>query len=268
MVALNQELRNFTVRFFETLGATLSLESKILRVELTPDQLAQLEGRTGPRPFWEAGRDELTVLYLAFDPESAETDYRAELISPGSHRLEQMLATTHRLGSLARFTLLPGKDEQQPTGPYRAHLLFDFRVAHEGQWKHEQLMEVCVDMTDACVRADLPDLLGYQALCDEIPANTESPAIDVAEAWHIACEHVAQALSRQDDGWARESLLAMAQERCVLERFFPDEEGVPDDAQHQQHLSELHRRAQPRALARTRLAAVIFAHPTNPSVLL
>lgn len=171
MVALNQELRNFTVRFFETLGATLSLESKILRVELTPDQLAQLEGRTGPRPFWEAGRDELTVLYLAFDPESAETDYRAELISPGSHRLEQMLATTHRLGSLARFTLLPGKDEQQPTGPYRAHLLFDFRVAHEGQWKHEQLMEVCVDMTDACVPRICPICLAIK------PSAMRSPPI-------------------------------------------------------------------------------------------
>jgi hypothetical protein len=259
MVTANQELRRFTMQFLETLGASLSLENRLLRVELTSDQLAQLEGRTGPRPFWEIERDEQTVLYLAFDQESAETDHRAELVCPGSYRLEQMLASTHRLGRLARFTLLPEKDQRPSTAPHRTYLLFHFRVAYEGQWKHEQLIDACVDMTNGCIRPDLSRLLDCQAITTEIPTNIDPRTIEITEAWRIACGYVTQALSKQDDGWARESLLAMAQERCILERFFPDDESFSDDSQHLQHLSELRRRAQPRALARTRLAAMIFA---------
>ena len=198
------------------------------------------------------------MLYLAFDEKDA-ADPRAELICPGSHRFEQMLACAHRLGRIARFTLVP-KDQKRPSAAvYRTNMLFHFRIACLGQWKYEQLIEACVDMTDGTINPEIPQRLRDHDITEELPKNLEPQRIEVTEAWHIAREYATQLLRTQDDGWAREALLAMAQERCILERFFPDTDDESDDALHRHHLSELERRTKPRAYARTRLAAMVFA---------
>ncbi|MGI6081373.1 MAG: YqhG family protein [Limnochordia bacterium] len=253
------EFRSFAIRFFETLGAVLSMEGGFLRVELTPDQLAELEGRVGPRPFWEVERNEQTVLYLAFDQKDAATDPRAELVCPGSHRFEQMLACAYRLGRMTRFTLVPKNQKEPAPAPHRTNMLFHFRIACEGQWKHEQLIETCVDLTDGCIRPEISQRLRDHEITEALPKNIEPEKIEVTEAWHIAREHVTQSLRAQDDGWARESLLVMARERCILDRFFPDADDDSNDALHQHHLSELERRTKPLAYVRTRLAAMVFA---------
>lgn len=261
MVATNREILHFTLEYFENLGASVFPKGGLLRVELTPDQYAQLEGRTGPPPFWETQDDNLRVLYLAFDHDAAEADPRAELVCPGSHRLEQMLNSAHRLGRLARCTLLPPGVESTLDTPHLTYLLFHFNIAYEGQWKQEQLVETAVDLTSGDLRPEIARYVASHTVTCQLPDVVVKRQLGFTQAWHIACTSVMDTLRKQDDGWARESLLALAQEQCTLDRFFRhrvDTDGSSQDPERLHHLNEIRRRAQPRAIVRTRLAAVVF----------
>lgn len=237
-------------------------EGSLLRVELTADQLAELEGRTTPRWGILSYPEENvnSVIYLAFHPADAAADERAELIAPGSHRLEQMIASAHRQGKVTRATLiLPGETQPAPV-EHHPCLLVHFRVILEGRDRQEQLYAVGVDLTNGAARPELAGYIENGLICEQPPTHALPAAIELADGVELARQQVLRSLRRQDDGWARESLLALAAERRALLQYYAQEKHADGEIDAQAlRLGEIERRCHPRALARPVLLGLIYA---------
>lgn len=258
-------LYRFTVDYLTALGAALSMEEGgLLRVELSPDHMAELEGRTGSRMgFFGLAEEESVVLYLAFSPSACEMHPNAELVAPGNHRLEQMLASARRRGRVARFTLLAPDATFHESQLYEPYILFHFRVSLEGKGNRQQLMAVCVNLVDGSLNPDIATAAKTGLLLNAVPVRVQERRLGFLTAWEIACEYVIDSLRHQDDGWARESLLALAQEKRILERFYSESEDH-DRINRERRLAELEQRTRPRAVARTPLSAVLFVPTEDP----
>lgn len=256
------QLKQFTINYFTLLGAAVTVQGDLLRVELLPEQLAELEGRTWPpSSFWLNQSEEgITVLYLAFDAASVAQHEQAELIAPGSHRLEQMFASARRHGQLALLRLVPSGMQYSEHQPHRPYLLFVFRISLEGQRKIEQLCTICIDMVSGFPCPRLIHHIKQIPLADKAVRNVLPRQIGFQAAWQTACTEVLRQLQRQDDGWARESLLALAQERRLVDQFYTEQ--VQKDAawteEWQERIAEAERRVRPRALIRTVQCALVL----------
>lgn len=261
--ALHHQLRQFVQDYFATLGAAISAEGGILRVELNPDQLAELEGRTGPRmSFFGCLEEGTTVLYFAFDQDTAAAVPNAELVAPGSHRLEQMYASALRQGRIGLFTLVPRGALEPLDELHTPYLLLHFRIAYEGRCQSEQLIPVCVNLCNGDEHPAIARQAENAELAETLPRRVAMRKLGFGDAWKVACKAVVERLRTQDDGWAREALLALAQEKRFLEQFYAQQcADEADDlaAERAERLAEADRRSRPRAIARTTLAAVLMA---------
>jgi hypothetical protein len=256
------QLKQFVISYFTLLNAAITEQDNLLRVELLPDQLAELEGRSWPPSnLWlNLPEEGITVLYLTCDAEGVTRHEQVELVAPGSHRLEQMIASVRRHGKLAFLRLAPSSAVSDENQPHRPYMLFVVRIALEGQRKHEQLYAVCIDMVSGCSCPQLTQLIKQNHLLDKTAPKVLPRQVDFPTAWHTACLEVQRHLQRQDDGWARESLLALAQERRLVDQFYSEQmQATPAlRAEWQERVAEVERRARPHALARTVQCALVL----------
>ncbi|HHT27568.1 MAG TPA: hypothetical protein GXZ82_10020 [Firmicutes bacterium] len=265
------QLKQFTVNYFTLLGAAVTEQGDLLRVELLPDQLAELEGRAWPQSsYWLNQPEEgITVLYLAFDAANVSQHEQAELVAPGSHRLEQMLTSARKHGQLAILRLVPPGTPCSRHQPHHPYLLFVFRIALEGQRKTEQLCTICIDMLSGEPCPQLLQHIKQTPLVDKAVKNVLPRQISFQTSWQTACAEVLRQLERQDDGWARESLLALAQERRLVDLFYTEQ--AQKDAgratEWQERVAEAERRVRPRALIRTVQCALVLTPESIASTL-
>ncbi len=254
-----QKIRSFVLGYLHALGAQLNEEGPLLRVELTPEQLAEVEGRSGPRwgIYGLAEESTNSVIYLAFHPGDARADPRAELIAPGSHRLEQMIASAMRQGRLSRFTMLPAGQRAPGAELYHTCLLVHMRVTLEGRYPQEQLIAAGIDLTAGRLRQELLRQAETALFSDMVPEQVAKRALSVAAGLELAVRYTATTLGQQDDGWAREALLALAAERRILQQYYV-QDGSADRVEQALRLAELERRCRPRAIVRPVLCALVF----------
>ena len=98
---MEQAVKEFTLEFFATLGAALHDQGGLLRVQLTDDQVSEIENRFSKPAVWE----------FVFTKEDLDRYPQAELLRPGSRRLDQLM--TPRPTGLA----LPAIYQQGSFGP-------------------------------------------------------------------------------------------------------------------------------------------------------
>src|SRR5690606_21925491 len=135
---------NFAERVLQGLGARCVREGGLLRAELSPEQLAELEERPLWTLFlWQPHASNSVLLRLRAGADSGDDD-DAEPLLPGSARLEQLCRFALRRGAVARAFLAPVTAE----APLRPYLALHFRVSYVGHDVRERLDSVAVDLVD------------------------------------------------------------------------------------------------------------------------
>lgn len=257
-----EKLRLFVTTYLNELGASLTYEGPLLRAELTAEQFAELEGRSlSPWGIYSNTNAQAnSVIYLAFNTADAN-DLRAELIAPGSHRLQQMITSARHHGHLGRFTILSSEHTPPYDEQYYPYLLIHMKVSFAGRNRHEKLLPIGVNLSSGQLCPMLAKYCAEGELSPEVPTRVASRNITVADAFELAREYTIDQLRHEDDGWAREALLALAVEMRTLRSYYAQHK-VQADQSHTLRLSEVNKRCRPRALARPVLCALVFVPPS------
>lgn len=252
-------IRDFALAVLEQLGAQITPGDAGTRVELDPAQFERLEGQ----PWWPAGPDadpsQRITLYLAFDPDSARADDRAELVTPGSCRLEQLVSLALREGRLGRaWVRMPGVRPRT----YRPYLLFHFLLRCVGHQPRENLASVAVDLVSGYA-LPWPARPGpWRLAADGGGAPAESPRLSLGEAHQRAVDALARALAATERAWLAAARAWLERELDSLYAYVraalaqDGETGVA--AGPKTRLEELQTMARPHVRARAEAATLLY----------
>ena len=215
MVAGREGVKGFVMHYFQSLGARIEeVEGDLYRIELDRQLAAELEGDAMPAWMWLSGPNQPAQItyYFTFTPAVAERFSEAELISPGSHRLQQVVESVRKIGratrahlpvdpALARGALVPQEI------CYRPFHVFCVRIEFHAARHASRLFCVAVDRVDMLPLSQLGELFPRLNLASGVPGDGEIP-IEQAKAgieasFGIAYRELLESLERTDPGWAR-----------------------------------------------------------------
>lgn len=261
---------DFVVRFLQKLGVRVEPTEKGLRVELTTEQLQLLYGR--PLWGWQRPPGELTTIYMRFDdgektsPTKAQRDAdTAELVTRGSHRLDQLAAAALRIAGVGQtFVTGPGVRPEF----YRPHLVFHYVLTYMGRDQTERIQRIVVDLVTGRGRPWTRLPTGFTTTGQPAGEQTEAPSVDLGTAHEAAVKVLRAIVAREDATWHREQSLWQQVEVARLYDYVREtengtEEGASSDADDilragRVRLMELKRLAGPRLEARARAATVLY----------
>lgn len=259
------DVAQFVLAYFELLGAVIEpVEPGLYRIELDRELAAELEGETMPAWMWASGPRQPAHItyYFTFTPEVAEAHPDAELISPGSHRLQQVIHSVRGIGRATRAHLLADPLLQRGSYVpselrYRPFHLFCLRIDFHGGSQEGRLFCVAVDLVELLPLRQLAELIPRLPLRPGIPPGAdipiEAPRADLATSFAVAYREILESLERADPSWAEHALQAVERERERLLAYFADceRDGLNVQDERRRRLEELDR-MRPRALVQLR----------------
>lgn len=283
-------VRHLVESLFRAAGVPCIWLDGCLRADLTAEAMTALEGR------WA----EPASLLLAFDPRTAEERPEADLVAPGSYRLERFLSwvrrevklsraflpplppgagrrrLSERLAAAARQGLLPCSHyilaETQAWEPY---LLVAFLAARVGEVRRETLHLPGVNLVTGAV---WPDMRPHLAPAAEQPQSPVARRrIPYRKAYRTALGAVVEELLTEDPGWAAVSRDRYEEEVRRLEAFYAElareHQNQPETLAQLQNnrerrIQEQKDRLRPRALVRPLTAAFLHVPVVRYTVLL
>ncbi|HHV44958.1 MAG TPA: hypothetical protein GXX57_09890 [Firmicutes bacterium] len=203
---MEQAVKEFTLEFFATLGAALHDQGGLLRVQLTDDQVSEIENRFSKPAVWE----------FVFTKEDLDRYPQAELLRPGSRRLDQLIDTAAHKGWLCRRYISKGASVLRP------HILFHFRLTFTGSHQPDRLLSLGVDLTRGILVEDLAKQVEREQGESSPPAGvTLLPRkIGYRRAYRLACEGIKALLQAEDHRWAESAALSLTQERRHLQEHY------------------------------------------------
>jgi len=200
------------------------------------------------------------LLQFTFEEDLAAA-YGADLISPGSYRLNSILQLIRRQGVLShahiphhffhepsiRRRILtsfePGERAYVLTSSYLfgQYLQLELAAAAKGLQKKETLHSVVVNLSSGEVlKFPFPTHL-LQGGGVESNLITRRKC-SLKAAYLNAAAHISQAFAQQEQSWAEQALEKIAQEETKLQSFF---QGKPSAQEFEAKRQELHRRLKP-----------------------
>ncbi|HHT42609.1 MAG TPA: hypothetical protein GX014_04330 [Firmicutes bacterium] len=219
-------------------------------------------------------RSQGRLLQFTFDRGLASA-YGADLIGPGSYRLNTLLNLIRRQGVLSQahiphhFFYEPNIRRKVVTSSssgerayvltssslYGQYLQLELLAEARGLQKKESLHTVTVNLSSGeILKFPLPAHLIQGGGVD--PALVVKRKCSLKNAYLSAAAHVAGAIAEQGQEWAQEALESMAAETEKLNAFF---QGRSDSAEYEAKLQELQRRMQPVLAIDAVRGAVIYA---------
>ena len=196
---MEQAVKEFTLEFFATLGAALHDQGGLLRVQLTDDQVSEIENRFSKPAVWE----------FVFTKEDLDRYPQAELLRPGSRRLDQLIDTAAHKGWLCRRYISKGASVLRP------HILFHFRLIFTGSHQPDRLLSLGVDLTRGI-------LVEFGKASGREQEKLSSAGLPCAEdryrrayRWPVKESSIAQA---EDHRWA-ESALSLTKNAGTCEHY-------------------------------------------------
>lgn len=284
--ALTERVRRFTLAYVELLGGSIEeVAPDLFRIELTPEQAAQLDPGA-PVWLWNShgtARSQITY-YFTFTPSVAERFAEAELVSAGCHRLHQVIEGVRQRGQGARLWLPPPR-RAHAFGEilFRPFLYFLLKLEYRSPGGGVRLFPVAVDRVEHLPLRQLGALLPTLPLFagrPGAPFRIEESSLPLRAAFELAFDEAVASLESEDPAWARGTADAVAQERTRLVRYYAqkEREGEEVEPERSHRLQELEALA-PKVLVRPQLVAEVylpvafeqgrvrhlaFAHPYDP----
>lgn len=254
----DHQVEQFARRFFELAGARAEQHAAGLRVELTNEQLELMEGR---RPWgFRPPDDGLTTFYFAFDEERAVHDERAELLGPGTFRLQQLCEAASRVGALGRVFIRPPRPS---AATYRPYIVFHFLVTYIGHDVRERTASIAVDLVtgDAFPCPPLPDEPLHSTSGG---GPSQSPRFSVGEAHERAVDVLCGVIAKEDSSWFHEKWNWIERELDRLYTYLhrASDEHPSDEALaslREARMTELRELSRPRVELRAAAATLLYA---------
>ena len=261
--ARSERVRRFTLAYLELLGGSIEeVGPDLFRVELAPGQVAELEPNA---PVWlwtqPAGPGSQLTYYFTFTPSAARAE-EAELVSPGCHRLHQVIEAVRKRGQGARLWVPPPPG--RPAGGevvFRPFLYLLLRLEYRAPGGGVRLFPVAVDRVEHLPLRQLGALIPSLPLRAGTPGDShrrEESSLPLGSAFELAFREALDSLEREDPTWAREALDAVQREKERLIAFYADreKEGEAVEPERARRLEEL-RALEPRVLVRLQLFAEV-----------
>ncbi|HOB07857.1 MAG: YqhG family protein [Limnochordia bacterium] len=253
--------------FFQLLNLKpVEIRKGIYQVQID-DQLAkELDG-------WRAkGR----LFQFTFDRKLAQS-FGAELISPGSYRLDTIIRVLQKQAVLSvgylphdvfyepavRMKVLDRLKLQNPESRfyvidhrlrYGPYFWITLRVTYLAYEKSEELRKALIDLISGkVVNYEIPAELLKPGFCD--PMLQYRRRLSFKQAYQNLQQEIIKELEYQDPAWALTAARDLAQEQAKLEEYFRD---LPDPKQRKLRIQELMDRARPRVQVRPLRAAILY----------
>lgn len=264
---MSEVIPELVFKFFQLCNLKpVEIRKGIYQVQID-DQLAkELDG-------WRA---KARLFQFTFDRKLAQT-YGAELISPGSYRLDTIVRLIQKQAVLSsgylphdvfyepairrkildrfkikhpesRFYIL---DHNLRYGPY---FWITLRVTYLAYEKHEELRKLLVDLVSGkVVNYDIPAELLKPGFCDQKLQYRRR--LSFKQAYQCLQREIVHELKYKDPSWAVNAAQDLAKEQARLEEYFSD---LPDPDQRRLRIAELMNRAKPRVQIRPLRAAILY----------
>lgn len=213
------------------------------------------------------------LLQFTFDKDLASA-YGADLISPGSYRLNTILQLIRKQGILTR-AHIPHHFFHEPsirkkilasfsTGkrayvvnssfPFSQYLQLEILVETQGLQKKESLHTVVVNLSSGeIIKFAIPHhLISPGGVAEELVLKRKC---SLKKAYLSATEHIKATLAAEDQTWATEALAKLAKEEEKLRAFFQGQESGETFAAKK---NELNRRFRPTVQMDALRGAILF----------
>jgi hypothetical protein len=257
-------LEEYARKFFSVLGAKPEKPSKgILRVELTRQQLCEVENRPWNSWYVSSALPELSTFYFTFDEAITKIDLQTELLAAHSHRLHQLIDTAMRIGRVSRLRVIPSQEKEGLV--YKPMMVLGYRINLISTMCWSLFLPVAVDMITGKAGVNMAKQL-FRFKMDEGPIPKPQRLLrelTFKQAIEIASECIKEALTKDDAirEWHREAEKRYRLELDKAEQFFLTfrAEGKKEtENQHQKELKAIKDRFQPRVQASASLGLLLY----------
>lgn len=265
---MEQAIAQLVFRFFQLLGLEpVQIRRGIWQVVLPEPLAKELDG-------WRAKE---RLFQFTFDRKLADT-YSAELITPGSYRLDTILQAVRKQAALARAHLpheffhepsirksLLDRLAHQAVGPLRYYVLsldnafspYLWIISQVSYVTHQRRDELYSHWIDLCTgQVTAPPISNHLLVGGPPNSNLiRRRKITYKQAYGNLCQHITNELTEQDQTWADEAWNALKEEKRKLADFY-EGDATPDElAAKQRILEENHA---PRVMVRPIRGALLY----------
>lgn len=267
-MTVEQGIAELVFTFFRLLDREpLQIRREIWQVFLDESLAKELDG-------WRAKE---RLFQFTFDRKLADT-YGAELISPGSYRLDTILQAIRKQALLAR-AHLPHELFHEPSiraslfqrlmpkgglptrlyvlnleKSFSPYLWIAAQISFITHHRRDILHTSCVDLCTGRV-APLP-ISNHLFVGGPPPSGqVRRRSLSYKQAYANFCRHITEELETQDQSWAEEALKILAEEQAKLNRFYEGSPNQEELAAKQRALAENYA---PRVLVRPVRGALLY----------
>ncbi|NLC52926.1 MAG: hypothetical protein GX770_03045 [Firmicutes bacterium] len=256
-----EEVKAFIIETLRVSGAAYrQVDDALLMAEVTVEI---------PPMFFEPARLEKQTLNLVFTPEASASYPGAELVIPGSYRLNWFLDGLKERGNytLQRFkydrapaetetalgTICPDLQRRfplpTPTVKTRPFLLAHYTLSYQTDELHEELVSLGLDMTSGAIT---PDFLRFLTEAEAVPGVTdtavEAPNCSLEEAFTLLHSYLEQLVAARDRRWVEEARTRYEEELSCLYQYYQEDQR--DFTDFHNRALDLYDKFRPRVLVR------------------
>lgn len=237
--------------------------------EVNPDLLLAEVTVEIPPIFFDPPRLEKQTLNLVFTPEAGATYPGAELVIPGSYRLNWFIDGLKERGnytlqgfkydlspeetSVALVKLCPELKKAgplpTPTKKARPYLLVNYTLSYQTDELQEELVSLGLDMVNGKI---FLDFFHFLAECDPQPGaagtEVETPGYQLDEAFKLLHTALEQLVRAKDPAWVNDARARYEEELSCLYQYY--QEDRRDLADFESHALDLYDKFRPRVLVR------------------
>jgi hypothetical protein len=255
------DIRSFVLETLRVSGAAYR--------EVDPDLLLAEVTVEIPPIFFDPPRLEKQTLNLVFTPEAGATYPGAELVIPGSYRLNWFIDGLKERGNYTlqsfKYDLSPEETrvalaklcpELEKAGPLpaptkktRPYLLVNYTLSYQTDELREELVSLGLDMVNGKIS---PDFIHFLADRDPLPAvagtEVETPSYQLDEAFALLQTALEAFVLSRDPAWVDDARTRYEEELSCLYQYY--QEDRRDLADFQNRALDLYDKFRPRVVVR------------------
>ena len=256
-----EEVKAFIIETLQVSGASYrQVDDALLMAEVTVEI---------PPMFFEPARLEKQTLNLVFTPEESANYPGAELVIPGSYRLNWFLDGLKERGNFTlqrfKYERAPAETEAvlgklrpdlksrfplpTPTVQARPFLLAHYTLSYQTDELHEELVSLGLDMTSGAIT---PDFLSFLSAAETIPGITdtavETPSCSLEEAFTLLHRYLEKLVAARDRRWVDDARTRYEEELACLYQYYQEDQR--DFADFHSRALDLYDKFRPRVLVR------------------
>ena len=229
-----EEIRSFVTRALKVSGAPFQEVEKLLITQVTVEH---------PPFIFGPPRLETVSLNLVFQPEDVAKYPGAELVIPGSFRLNWIidglrqrgqifLGSIHYDDNLRRWqreiqSLMPSDFPyfffHRPQLRYRPFMLNNFLVSYQADEREDELVSIGIDLVDGMFRPDLSQVLSSHKISGKTPASgLMDERVSIIDAISLCKSYIEEHTQQKEDTWVKDAHSRFSTELNCLRQYYTE----------------------------------------------